>query len=154
MSISTISAAGTWDSSSGMFVNDDHRRLAEVLHDYNPYFSLVWIPPKDRTAEDVRPYAIVDSSPNVEPYIMRTLTEEEMKNPSAILAWVFEGDLNRNRPDDVLAKIEAEEIARKLMQTKREEDIVAAQEDLTAFMVSGGREKKHYIRHNGETLRR
>lgn len=154
MSISAISVSGTWDSASGAFLNEDHRRMAEVLADYNPYFSLVWIPPKDRTAEDIKPYAILDSSPNIKPYVMRYLSEEEMKNPSAILSWIFEGDLNRNRPGDVLAKIEAEELARKLMDTKREHDILAAQEDLTAFMVSGGRDKKHYIRHNGETLRR
>lgn len=154
MSISALSSSGTWDSTSGAFINDDHRRLAEILHDYNPYFSLVWIPPSDRTVEDVKPYAIVDNSPNVESYIMRTLSEEEMKNPTAILQWVFEGDLNRNRPGDVLAKIEAEELARKLMDTKREEDFIAAQEDLMAFMVSGGREKKHYVKHDGQTIRR
>ena len=154
MSITAIANAGTWDSESGEFVNEDHRRLAEILHDYNPYFALAWIPPKDRNADDTKPFAIVDNSPNVEQYIMRTLSEQEMKNPTAILQWVFEGDLNRNRPGDVLARMEAEELARKLMDTKRQEDVVAAQEDLMAFMVSGGREKKHYIRHDGQTLRR
>lgn len=154
MTISALSSAGTWDSESGAFINEDHRRLAEILHDYNPYFSLAWIPPKDRLAEDTKPYAIIDSSPNVDQYIMRMLSEEEMKNPTAVLQWVFEGDLNRNRPGDVLAKMEAEELARKLMDTKREEDFLAAQEDLTAFMISGGRDKKHYVRHDGQTIRR
>lgn len=148
-------AAGTWDSDSGAFINEKMRHMAVVLQDYNPYFSLVWIPPKDRDATDVKPYAILDSTPGPNPpYVMRYLSEVDMSNPTAVLAWIFDGDLSKHRPSDVLTRIQNRETAEKLMQLKKEEDELEDIIDHGAFLASGGRNKLNYIRENGRTLER
>lgn len=143
-----------YDSEQGAFISEAHKTLATVLHDYNPHFSLVWIPPKDRDATDIKPFAILDSSPGLEPYVMRYLSEAEMQDTSAVLAWVWEGDLSRQRAVDVFQKIETREKAAEALQLRTRqaelEDII----DFGAFMATGGREKKHTFHHNGREYRR
>jgi hypothetical protein len=127
-------AAGTWDSSQGAFISSAHQRLAEILADYNPHFSLVWIPPKDRSAEDTKPFAILDSSPGRAAYIVRYLSDSEMKDPATVLAWVFEGDLSKHKPVDVLQRMELREQARQLLELKEQEDRLAEEQDKLDFI--------------------
>lgn len=145
-------AAGVWDSESGEFINSGHQRLAQILKDYSPYLSLVWIPPKDRDATDTKPYAILSDMPGRPPHIIRYLSESEMSNPTEVLAWVFEGDVTKHRPGDILAKIEARERARKLMEIKKQQDDAEAAMDFVAFAVSS--KSPHYMRHNGKIFRK
>lgn len=144
--------AGTWDSASGAFISESHAHLAQVLNDYNPNFSLVWVPPKDRDATDVKPFAILDSSPGRPPYIIRYLSDAEMSNPAEVLAWVFEGDLSKHRAVDVFQKIEARERAEQILKLKKEEDEL---EDRIQFgeYVFGDR-SPNYMKHNGQTYRK
>lgn len=137
----------SWSSELGEFISDDHARLAAILHDYKPTLSLIYIPKKDRTthAERVKPWAIMDSPAYLPPHIIRFLSDEEMKNPNEILRWIFLGDLEKNRPKDVLARIEAEIAADQLMELKRREDELEDRIDHVAFLASGGREKKHTL---------
>ena len=144
--------AAVWDSESGAFINQKHQTLAQVLHDYNPYFSLVWIPPKDRDETDTKPFAILDRSPNQHPYIIRYLSALEMENPADVLAWVFEGDLTKNRPSDVFSRMEARRVADELLVLKKREDEL---EDILEFgeYVFGGR-SPNFMKHNGQTYRK
>lgn len=146
--------AGVWDSSTGAFLSEKHQRLAEILHDYNPHYSLIWIPPKDRSATDTKPYAILDSSPASAPYIMRYLSEVEMMNPGEVLAWIFDGDLSKKRPIDVLRKIENRENAEELMKLRQKEEELEDMSELAGFMMTGGRNKLNTYRHNGKVFRR
>jgi hypothetical protein len=68
-----------------------------------------------------------------------------MKNPTAVLQWIFAGDLEKNRPKDVLARIEAEQTAAELMKLKRQEDDLEDRIEHVTFLASGGRDKKHTI---------
>lgn len=145
-------SAGVWDSESGAFINADHQRLAQVLKDYSPYLSLVWIPPKDRDETDTKPFAILSEVPSRPPHIIRYLSEQEMKNPAEILAWVFEGDVTRHRPNDILAKIEARERAEKIMALKKEQEEAEDRMDFVAYAASN--RSPHYMRHNGKTFRK
>lgn len=147
-------AAGVWDSDSGAFLTNNHRILAEILHDYNPHFSLIWIPPKDRDATDTKPFAILDSSPGLAPYVMRYLSEPEVNRPDEILAWIFDGDLSRNRPVDVIRRMENRDNARELMRLKKEEEERQDRIEMGAFLFSGGRNKLNRIRHEGKVFRR
>lgn len=147
-------SVGTWDSDSGAFLSDKHQRMAEVLNDYNSYYSLVWVPPKDRSATDTKPYAIVDSSPGTAPYVIRFLSETEMVDPAGVLAWIFDGDLSKNRPIDVLRRIENRENAEALLDLRRKEEEEQDRLELGAFFFSGGRDKKHQIMHNGKKFNR
>lgn len=139
-----------WDSTLGCFVSDRHVALAAALNDYNPYFSLVFIPPKDRDATDTKPWAILDSSPAHPPYIMRYLSDAEMENTQEVLAWVFKGDMSKHRPVDVFDRIAAEERAEQILKLKEKADHLAEAEDFGKFMFSN--RSPNYIRHNGKTI--
>lgn len=134
MQTNLAQSAGVWDSASGAFINAAHQRLAEVLADYNPHFSLAWIPPKDRDATDTKPFAIIDSSPARPPYVMRYLSDHDMQTPNEILAWVFEGDLSKHRAVDVFERMELRNKAAELLELSSQSDLLAEEEDKWAFI--------------------
>lgn len=136
-----------WESSRGEFVSSAHQRLAEVLHDYNPVLSLAYIPAHDRSAGDTKPFAIIEDRPGFEPVIIRYLTEEQLRDPKAVLAWVFEGDLARHGgARGLLRRMELEDRAARLLTLKRREDELADQREFSCFVLTGGREHKNYYR--------
>lgn len=145
-------AAGVWDSRSGAFLNADHQRLAEVLHDYDPTLSLVWIPPKNRDATDTKPYAIMGHNPRFGPHIIRFLSEEEMKDPASILAWVWSGDTSKREPGEILRGIEKREAAEQVLAMKKRLDEAQDVQDFVEFAV--GDRSPHFMRHNGKTFRK
>lgn len=144
--------AGVWDSESGEFLNSDHQRLAEILKDYNPYMSLVWIPTKNRDDTDTKPYAILSEIPGKPRHIVRYLSEMEMRNPAEVLAWVFEGDVTRHRPEDIISRIESRERAQKLMDLKKQQEDAEARMDFVAFAASD--RSPNYMRHAGKIFRK
>ena len=89
-----------YNSDLGEFISEAHAHLAQVLHDYKPTLSLIYIPKKDRDETDTKPWAILDSPANLAPHIIRYMSDAEMQKPAEILAWIFEGDLDKHRPDD------------------------------------------------------
>lgn len=137
----------------GGFLSSKAARLQEILQDYNPYISLVFIPPKNRSAEDTHPYALLDSSPWRAPYIIRHITEVEIEDPAKILAWLFEGDLSKHSHVSIMAKQKIAEEAAKLVDLKRQEDDRLERQDLAASLLVGGRDHKNYYRHNGKVFR-
>jgi len=145
-------SAGTWDSASEAFISAKHQRLAQVLHDYNPYFSLTWIPPKDRDATDTKPFAILDSSPGRPPYIVRYLSDGEMDNPTEVLSWVFEGDLTKHRASDVFSRMESRRVAEEALILKQREEELEDIIDFGAFAF--GDRSPHFMQHNGRAYRK
>jgi hypothetical protein len=138
----------TYDSDLGEFVSDSHVHLAAVIHDFNPDMSLVYIPKKDQTGFE-KPWAIVERSLHFGEHIIRYLDNEEMKNPAAVLAWLFEGSQRHNDTRDILARIEREATAQKLLDLKRQEEELEDMADHMQFYLTGGRDKLHTIRHGG-----
>jgi hypothetical protein len=138
------------------FVNDDHQRFAQVLKDLKPTYNLVYIPQKDRTTPEdhQKPWAILDKPDNQREYIVRTMTEAEMKEPHKILAWLFDGDIVRHGAQNVLKRIEAEENAKQLMELKRHEDELEDRIEIIEFLATGGRDKKHTVTFNGKKFNR
>lgn len=130
MTTSFTRSAGVWNSERGEFISDDHAKLADALADYNRGFSLVYIPEKERSAEDTKPFAILHtpSDTTKAPYIMRYLTAVEMRDPAAVLGWVFANDLSKN--PNRLQQIEAEDRARKVMEARQQEDDLLERADL------------------------
>lgn len=139
-----------YNSDLGEFISEAHAHLAQVLNDYKPTLSLVYIPKKDRSADDTKPWAILDSPANLPPHIIRYMSDAEMQNPAEILAWIFEGDLDKHRPDDVFARMEAKRAAQELMDLKRQEEELADHMDLIDFAV---KTNKNTWKHNGRTYR-
>ena len=130
--------------------------LAQVLKDLKPTYNLVYIPVKDRTTpeEKQKPWAILDRPDNLPEYVVRYLSEEEMKQPHKVLAWLFDGDIVRHGAENVLKRIEAEENAKKLLDFKRQEEELEDRIDYADFLFTGGRDKKHTISHNGKKFER
>lgn len=147
MSTALSQSSTVWNSDLGEFVSDAHSHLAAVLQDYKPTLSLVYIPKKDRDATDTKPWAILDSPANMPTHIIRYLSDVEMQNPSEILAWIFEGDLNKHRPDDIFARMETKRMAHELLNLKQQEEELAYHKDLIAFAVNTN---KHSWKHNGK----
>ena len=134
----------------GEFLSSKAARLSEILHDYNPYLELVFIPRSKRDDTDTHPFAIRDNSPWKGGYIVRHISEAEMENPQAILAWLFEGDLSKHGVADLEARHKAKEAAEKLLNLKREQDIAAERQELTSEILRGGRDRKNTYRHGGK----
>lgn len=149
-------SAQVYNSDLGEFVRDDHMRFAEILQDLKPTYKLVYIPVKDRSTpeEHLKPWAILDKPENLPEYIVRYISEEEMKEPHKILAWLFDGDIVRHGADNVLRRIEAEEQAKQLLELKRREDELEDRIEIAEFFVSGGRDKKHTFTYNGKKYNR
>jgi hypothetical protein len=148
METSLNRSATVWNSDLGEFINEKHAHLAQVLQDYKNTLSLVYIPKQQRDATDTKPWAILDSPANMAPHIIRYLTDKEMEDPAAVLTWIFEGDLDKHRPDDVFAKMEAKRAAEELMNLKKQEEDLADYLDLFEF---AAKTNKHTWRHNGRT---
>lgn len=147
--------AAVWSSGHQCFISSNHEKLAEILHEYNPHFSLVFIPPKDRDATDTKPFAILDSSPARPPYIMRYLSEREMENPSEILAWIFNGDMSKHRPIDVFQRLQNEENAKELLKLKDRQAAQEEAEDFGEYIFGEGLgHAGFFAKHNGQTYRR
>ena len=144
--------ATTWNSELGCFISDAHVHLAQILKDYNPHFSLLFIPPKDRDATDSKPWAILDSSPARPPYIMRYLSDAEMENPREIIEWVFLGDLSKHRPNDVFDRMQARERAEELLKLKAQEERLEDAQEFAEYAFSD--RAPHYMKHNGREYRR
>lgn len=139
-----------YNSDLGEFVSEAHSHLAQVLHDYKPTLSLVYIPKKDRDETDVKPWAILDSPANMPAHIIRYMTDAEMQKPAEVLAWIFEGDLDKHRPDDVFARMEAKRAAEELMNLKKQEEELADHMELIEF---AAKTNKNTWKHNGRTYR-
>lgn len=142
--------APVYSQEFGEFLPSKAARLAEILHDYNPYLSLVFIPSNQRDETDTHPFAILDSSPWRPQNIVKHITEREMEDPQAVLRWLFEGDLSKHGLSDIMARAKAAEFAEGLLREKREAEIAEERQDLAAALVSGGRNKLNEFRHNGK----
>ena len=156
METSLGQSAQVFNSDLGEFVREDHVHFAQILKDLKPTYNLVYIPVKDRTTpeEKQKPWAILDKPDNMPEYIVRYMSEEEMKQPHKIIAWLFEGDVVRHGADNILKRIEMEENAKKLMELKRQEDELEDRIEFGAFIMSGGRDKLHTVRHDGKKFER
>lgn len=136
-----------YDSQTGTFVNEKHRRVAEIVQDYDPTLFLVWIPPAQRTEAKDRefPFAILHKPLNRPEYIVRTVKESEVDE--RLLAWLWSNDAERTNP---LAMLEKEEAARQAMELHaRQEERDEAIEIGTAILNS----PLNTYRHNGKVYK-
>ena len=142
-----------YNSELGEFIDDRHVHLAAVLKDYKETYELVYIPKKDRDATDTKPWAVLEHHPRTGSHVVRYLSEIEMNDPAGVLEWIFNADLDRNRPQDVFQRIQNREAAEQLMKFKAEEEALEDRLDLVSTIAVGGRDKKSWFRHNGVTYR-
>lgn len=147
--------ARLYDSSVHDFISSTHQRLAEILADYDDTLSLEFIPAMARDETDTKPFRVVQTPRDGRaPYVVRYLNEREMADPQQVLLWIWEGDFKKHSPNAIFDRIEAQRIVKELLEKKQEMDEREEQVDLIANLASGGRDKKHWFKHNGQTFRR
>ena len=142
--------APLYSSEHREFLPSKAARLAEILHDYNPYLELLFIPSSKRDATDTHPFAIRDNSPWRGGYIVRHISEREIEDTQAILQWLFEGDLSKHGMSDIMARAKAKEAAEQLVKHKREAEIAEERQELAAEILKGGRSGLNSFRHGGK----
>ena len=148
-------AAKVYDSTVKDFISRKHQHLAEILHDYDDTLSVEFIPSLERTDDDAKPFRVVQTPRDGRnKYVVRYLNEREMDDPQQVLLWIWEGDFKKHSPDAVFNRLEAKRLADELLKEKNEADERAERVDLMANLAAGGRDKKHFYRHGGQTFRR
>lgn len=115
----------------GYFVNDKWLRLSEIIQDMDPNLELRWIPPKNRTDKDSKPYAIVHSPPDQRSYII--CFAGELDDPVALLAQLWSGN---TRSNDVLGKLDAMEAAKTAFEQRESMERAEAAADEIHFMAT------------------
>lgn len=119
-----------FDPESGYALSVDHQRIAEIINDYDPSLSLVWIPPNERVLNEKHPFAVVHSPDDAPAYIVMRLRETEVDH--RVLARLWGAD---SKNTNVLDKIEAEEAAKRAVELKRREDEIEEAREKAAWMV-------------------
>lgn len=111
-----------FDTENGVILSEKHRRIAEIVNDYNPELSLMWIPPSQRDETDGDPYLIVHTMSNGSQYPVMWIPAEQMDNPQVVLGRLFAGDMAKGGKDRVEKAIEAAEQADKIYRAKEAQD--------------------------------
>ena len=127
-----------YDSARGEFVNSKHQRIAEIISDYDPCLSLMYIPPKDRLSTDEFTYVVAYTAPGRQPEAVMWLNEDEIDE--RLLARLWLNDSRRNDPLEYLARLED---AKEALRLKEELEQREEARNQAAFMI---RSPLHVIR--------
>lgn len=129
--LASMEAALLYDSVSGEYISQKMNRIQEIIQDYDPTLELVWIPPKERTAEDTQPFAVVHHPSNGKAsYIAMMLREDEVNEDLLVRLWTHD-----NKHNNVLTQLEAKEAAQKAIALKKQMDEEEQRRDLVAHIV-------------------
>lgn len=142
----------TYSSEHGQVLDGNAARFAEIINDYNPYFELQFIPERHRTSE--APYRIIDTTPSFRTNVVRYVTHEEMQQPQKVLAAIWKGDQRHHSADSILNDMELEDRAARLLNLKRQAEAAEEHEEMLAYYIGGGRDKRHYMRLGNKIIER
>lgn len=123
---------------TGEWVDENYERLARIIQDYDSHLELRWIPPSNRTRDDKKPYVVVDTRTN-----SAVLYASELDTPTDILVSLATSD---NAQGDVVSRLEAQEIATKLLDHKKWIDELEEAKDKTNFLLNTN---LHYAKVDG-----
>lgn len=130
-------------SQSGHFVSAEHQRIAQIINDYDPDMTLVWIPPEERNLNEEFPFAVMHTMPNGHTYIVRKVREHEVN--AELISWLWTNDLAKQGVTNIAAYVESLENAQKAVELKRREEEMADKADFFKTVLEG----PNYFRHNG-----
>lgn len=152
MSNISLGAAGVYSSEHGQILDANAIRFAQIINDYNPYFSLEFIPERERNGEAA--YRVIDRTPAFKPNVVRYVTHEEMQQPQKVLAAIWKGDQRYHSAESILNDMDLESRAARLLELKKQEEAALENEEIVAFYIGGGRDKRHYLRHGKHKIER
>lgn len=128
----------------GHWINEKFARIAEIINDFDHRLQLVWIPPENRTAFDVKPYGILHTSDNGAQKMVMLIKEEDLDE--RILAHLFLNDTERH---DVIARLEAEELAQQVLRNKEKMEKAEERRDFISTVVKS---PLHSFKHKGRII--
>lgn len=132
----------------GHIVSAKHQRIAEIIQDYNPELSLMWIPPDKRSEEDAKPFAVVHTKSDGSQYALFYLREEDLNED--VLAAIFYMDMSKHSPRSLELELEAQERARQIYEAKEREERMGEKREFAKFML---KTPLHTFKHNGKKYR-
>lgn len=145
MGLEGISEIGV-PTEDGQWVSSAHMRIAEIIKDYDPSLSLVWIPVDQRSVEDRgREFAIVCDPPGQQRYTVLHCSAEEVDH--RLLARLFRGDLAKN---NVLGWLDAIDEAKQIIKAKQDLEMAEERQELVRSII---RSPKSVYKHNGVVYR-
>lgn len=152
----TLQGAKVWSSELGEFVDQRHVILAGMLADYSDgRLSLAYLPAANQSTFGLyKPFQIQERRADGQLVAIRDLTHKEMEDPAAVMAWVMKGDIAKRGAPTVFQEMEAERLAREALAERQREEEREDRREMLEVLASGGRDRKHYFRHNGQTFRR
>lgn len=152
----TAQGAKVWSSELNEFVSEAHIILAGMLADYSQgRLSLAYLPTRDRGAFGVeKPFQIQERRNDGQLVAIRDLTYADMANPGEVLAWVAQGDIVRRGVNAVFAEMELKRLANEAFAERQREEQRADAREMMMTLAQGGRDRKHFFKHNGQTFRR
>lgn len=128
------------------FISEKHQRIAEIINDYEPNLSLVWIPYGDRIPEDRdKEFAVLHNAPGREPYIVFYCKEYEVDE--RLLAKLWAAD---NNVSNVLNTLEIHNAAIEAVKLKEKMD---AEQERAELAESIWKSPKSVYKHNGVKYR-
>jgi len=129
----------------GYFVSQEHKRIAEIIVDYDPRLRLVFIPPSERNYGDPteKPFAVAHFPEGKEPYIAFFAEECDER----ILERLF---LNDTQKHDMQARLDASDRAKEVIKMKKQIEDDEMKADIARSMWQS---PLHTYRHNGKKLR-
>ena len=139
-----LGASMEWSNEAGSYIDSNHRRVAQIVNDYDSRLFLAWIPPDRREPGNPYVYALVHQPPGQPEYVAKTFRADEIDE--RVLAWIFRADNNRF---DTLTELDALEAARKLAQAKAWED---AREQMKEFAKTVMGSPLHTFKHDGKVF--
>jgi hypothetical protein len=128
----------------GHWINEEISRTVEIIRQKWPNLDVKWIPPENRGPKDAA-FAITERLPDGREVVLRHVQTEKEFNRN-VLALIELGDTSKH---DTLSIIEAQERAYREYEQKLFEEQIAEANDFSAFVIRGGRDKLHTVRHNG-----
>lgn len=152
----SLQGAKVWSSELGEFVDQRHVILAGMLNDYSDgRLSLAYLPAASQGSfGQHKPFQIQERRNDGQLVAIRNLTHAEMQDPAAIMAWVVKGDVARRGAMTVFQEMEIERIAAEAMKERQHEEARADRREMIETLARGGRDRKHFYRHDGRTFRR
>lgn len=140
-----LTGALVWDSMDQAFMSDEHRRVAEVISEYNHELKIVFVPPEKREFNESQPFALVHSPLGKPPYVVRRLSYAEL-NPG-LVAWVYNND---QATTNVAERIENFYKADLALKEKELREQKAADRDMALTILKS---PKNTYKHNGIVYR-
>lgn len=139
-----------FDPESGYLLSEKHLRVAERIKEYDPHLELAWIPPDKRSSDEPQldTFCIIDRRDPGNPYVVRRLVEDEVDE--RLIGWLWQNDMARQNPKDVLAKLDAEVEREKRDREKRNAEIREEARDKANTIL---RSPLHTFKHEGVTYR-